>query len=305
MTEILSQPPSPDLLISRRTAIKIGLAVTAALCFTPGLALAQEGLQIIENPDVKWANSLLSLPWLPLSSSVYGNIESTGLNEGGAWDKFDELDRIINGRMARSAYWRPTRDWLTEVAVNALNAGASPRSSGYCLDAAFGSRFGSMIKGDIEVLGIPFSLRERYVIGALACAGLDRDEYNEVNEQVMSDVSARFVDLGEAVFADHSPVAGDEWWGVVREIEPNGMVTITRYQDYGRTDLRTLRVHYSTLRGFKVVSNNPETGLPELNKAHPKYTGNFAIINKIETPGGQPTRRVGGLVIGTHILKVA
>lgn len=220
-----------------------------------------------------------SYPWLPIDGGVEGE-EATGFNEGGPWDKYDALDRIINGRRARSVYWQPTRDWLISVAYMALleNNGANSAWSGYCMDAAAASFFAPRIEGSKNVLDIEFTERDRMVIATMRWSGLGRQW---VDLSSIGDIKTR-VENGEVVVVNHSPTPTQDWWGLVREVQGNNVI-ITRALKWDKKGLQTEVRHYSQLYG--AYSLDPE-------RAEPGFEGNYAVVD----------RQVGGLIVGTHQL---
>ena len=267
------------LTLTRRNLLRAAAIGGASLFLRSDRGVAEEQHQIV---PVEYERSLgwhRSYPWLPVDGAVEGE-EATGFNEGGPWDKYDTLDRILNGRRARSIYWQPTRDWLISVAYLALleNNGANSAWSGYCMDAAAAAFFAPRIEGPISVLGVDFTERDRLVIATMRWGGLARDGVDTSN---IEDIKTR-VENGEAVVVNHSTIAGQDWWGLVREVQGNSVV-ITRILKWDKDGLQTEYRHYSQLHGaYSLQEDRPQPG----------FEGNFAVVD----------RRVGGLIVGTHQL---
>ncbi|OGE27995.1 hypothetical protein A2867_03635 [Candidatus Daviesbacteria bacterium RIFCSPHIGHO2_01_FULL_40_11] len=269
------------LTLTRRDFLRASALVGGSLLLRPERAAAEEPYQIVPMEYERSLGWHRSYPWLPVDGRVEGE-EATGFNEGGPWDKYDALDRILNGRRARSVYWQPTRDWLISVAYLALleNNGANSAWSGYCMDAAAAAFFAPRIEGPISVLGIDFTERDRLVIATMRWGGLAREM---VDTSDIEDIKTR-VENSEAVVVNHSTVPGQDWWGLVREVQGNSVV-ITRILKWDKDGLQTEYRHYSQLRGaYSLQENRPQPG----------FEGNFAVVD----------RTVGGLIVGTHQLVV-
>ncbi len=252
----------------RRDALKIP-ALFVAL---PNMSASEKQDRQVVSAGYELSRGLhRSYPWLPADGTVEGEA-ATGLNAGGPWDKYDALDRIINGDNARSAWWRPTRDWLIEAAFKALKKSnwADKGWTGYCMDAGAAAFFAPRIEGPIDIAGIHFTLRDRLVIATMRWSGLARDPIDPNNA---ADITNR-VNSGQCVVVNNSIVSGQEWWGVVREgVHSDGTVVSTRYLRWGEEDgLKTESRQISELRGAKVLhEDRPEPG---------DFEGNFAVVDR-------------------------
>lgn len=285
-----------ELRFTRRTALKAALVAGGSL-FLPNLVEAEQ-YQIV---PVEYERSLgvdRSFPWL----GARKGIKAAGLEEGGPWDKYDELDQKINGYRARSVYWpkmggpASTREWLTNVLYQAIQdqvskdvkQGDNPDTAeviargwiGYCLDGAAASYFAPHIEGSISVLGIEFTDWDRSVIATMRWGGLAREQLDPLNnpEEV-----ARRIKNGEAVGVNRSDIPTQDWWGLARDIKDDGIVVITNTSDLGESGLQTLEKPVSQLRQAVVLHED---------SSQPGYEGNFAVVD----------RQVGGLIVGTHQL---
>lgn len=223
-----------------------------------------------------------SFPWLGKRKGIV----AAGLDEGGPWDKYDELDCIINGRRARSVYWpkmggpSSTREWLTQILDNAITSEAGIAWTGYCLDAAAASYFAPRIKGPVKIKGIEFSVWDISVVDTMRFGGLARKTLDLGDTEQIR----RRIQEGEAVLLDHSDTGTQNWWGLGREIQDDETVVITRSSDLEEDGLQTVYKNIAELRGAKLLTTDqkPESG----------YEGNFAVVDRL----------VGGLIVGTHRL---
>lgn len=307
---VIPQPPSMKDLSGLELAAGIGAVALASsarfgrnrffkfAAFAGSIAMAESlPTRVAEaegNPrivPVEYERSLgrhKSFPWLPLDGSIEGD-EATGFNKGGPWDKYDALDRALNGYRARSVYWRPTRDWLIDVAWHALYDGGyqnylNIRSwSGYCMDAGAASYFAPKIEGPITVIvgnqKFEFSESDRQVIGTMRWGGLARRSLDPGSKEF-----ADRVDNGEAVVVNHSGYSYMDWWGYGKKRKPNGKLDIVRSRVWTQAGLLVeIEKYPEELWGAYLLDDS---------QPQPGYEGNFAVVD----------RQVGGLILGTHQL---
>ena len=261
-----------DALVDRRSALLAPLATVFS-------AKREKQAQIIP-VEYEPSRGQESFYWLPQDRVVAGD-EATGLYKGGPWDKYDALDRFINGYMARSAYWRPTRDWLIDAAISAFlrdeAKGIDTNATGYCMDGAAASFFAPKISGSVEYEGINFTEEDRRVIATLRYGGLKREQ---VNFKDLDELEAR-IENGEAVVVNYSPYENQDWWGLATKVDRNGIVTIARTLNWGETGLKIIYRDHTSLLGSYSLNED---------RAEPGFEGNFVVVD----------RRVGGLIVGTH-----
>jgi len=223
-----------------------------------------------------------SFVWLPALVEREG-AESADLS---VFYKVDNIDITLNGSYSKAAQVQKyTADIIAEANGIALSDPEGDDADGYCRDAAAASAYAPLIYGSTNVLGYEFSERERMKVAVMAHGGfaLDPDYRFNITQEMMDDMYYRFI-AGQAVIADHSDVAGQEWWGVVREIWEDGTIIITRHQRWYEEGQQTVSKHFSQLQGMAAL--NPD-------RAQPGFEGNFGLLD----------RRVAGLIIGTHRLE--
>lgn len=253
--------PVPDPEKRKLLFLKVPIAVT-------GVAL---GRNIAE--DLQPARGEQGLPWGSADEIVRGLWDS-------AFDKYDALDRFVNGRRARSSYWKSTKDWLKEVCKKALLETGSPAWTGFCRDAAAGMWFAPVIRGDLPVAGITFSEEERQKIATFSYGGLLRyPEYSSCGESAAE--IEEWIRDGWCVAVNRSPVPYQDWWGVVTGIDKAGRWIVSRPTTGRESGLQKESKYPYQLWNAAVLQT---TDTP-----HPGFEGNFVVIN----------RDVGGLIIGT------
>lgn len=275
--------------VPRRGILQAGFAITALLAANRLEKIALAAGEQYKIVPVEYERSLghhLSYPWLPADGSIEGE-EATGFNEGGPWNEYDALDRVLNGYRARSAYWRPTRDWLVDVAWHALHDKGEEYYervkswTGYCMDAAAASYFAPKIEGSISVTvndqQFTFNQDDRQVVATKRWGGLARTPLSpgsrEFTERVIN---------GEPVVVNHGG-PGADWWGLATAIESDGSVRVARSRTWQETGLVEIHRYPSELKGaYLLHEDRPE----------PYYEGNFVVVDRL----------VGGLIIGTHQL---
>lgn len=256
------------------------LAVLAATTLIDPRPVYAEGRQIVPVEYQRGYGLTDSDPWLPSNPNLEG-AEATGRNEAGPWDKYDALDRIINGERARSVYWKPTRLWLDDAAKADLDKGEDAAASGFCLDAGSATYFGPPINGPITVEGIEFSEWDRLVIKTMRYSGFKR------NLIPKEEIAVRVAN-NEPVIVDYSENFRQEWWGLVREVQEDGTLVITRYLKYadlkdGHGGVITITRTYDDVVKAKVLVEEVQ---------EPGFEGNMMIVD----------RSVGGVILGTHRL---
>lgn len=210
-------------------------------------------------------------------------IEATGLQEGGPWDKYDALDKLIYGGLARSAYWKPTRVWLTENRDRVLT-NDNKSWLGHCRPAVIGSWFGPQVEGDIDVEGVHFSEMERMQIGGMMYGGFWRDPvYTEITLGVVKELQAR-VARWECVVLNATPEQGRQWYEVMTGVEGENIVT-TRFlrwkERFEANQLKKESRHFSQFKSAEVV---------HYEKPYPGEEGNFQVVNRV----------IGGLILGIY-----
>ncbi len=261
------------ILITRRHGFKVGAAVAGATVVGfPKITRANSAGVIIE-AQYEPAKGNQGLPWGSAAEIVDGVWD-------GAFDKYDGVDQAWNGSKARSVYWKSTKVWMKEVCRGALRTG-SPGWTGFCEDAAVSSWFTPVIGGPITVSGITFSEPERQKIGTFYFAGLRRNpEFSSVTGNVAEIVS--YQRRGDCISVNRTPVSGEDWFGVITGIQPNGDFDISRPTGAGERGAQLETRVPSTLKEARVFT--------DVNTPQPGREGNFSIID----------RDMGGLIIGTR-----
>lgn len=257
---------------------------------------------IVEKPvsEVELAEGGESFPFLPPDSRV-GGLINTGLNEGGAADKYDAIDRAINGDMARCVYWpkmggpASTREWLKQTGEaglvredeynreGILVRKSNWRSHGYCQDAIAASKYSPKIVGPIVIDGIEVSEWERQAIATWRYAGMARDpEFTNIDNRVIEWVQNELAQ-GSGIAANYSAIEDEDWWALVVRVNDDGTFLLTKNTNYGGKFLN--QGNYDP-HGIRAVAKlNPE-------RWQQNREGQFKIID----------REIGGLILGTHRL---
>lgn len=270
-------------LRTNRRRFLASLGVVGGLILNGRLDRAEAGRYRIEPVEYE-RTSGTSFPWNPLDERI-GGIIATGRNPGGAFDKYDALDRIINGPQARSSYWISTSQWDAQIAQEVVNEG-NFFQAGFCLPAATAGLLSPKIEGGIEILGIPFDEFERKQIATMYYGGMPREPfYTEVTSEVVGYVRDVLYPQGLPVVANYYPSRDQDWWGAVSAISDSGEFLITRPITSPQNSREWNRAYYNPygLRQIAILNS----GTPQ-----PDEKGLFEFIDK----------KVGGLIIGTHQL---
>lgn len=239
----------------------------------------------IEDVEYTPLHGRQSFPWLPLDPRVEG-LAATGRNPGGVLDKYDELDREINGARARSAWWQSTRDWFEGIYRDNVNE-SNFRWAGFCAYAAAAAWFSPPIEGSIVVLGREFSERERLQLATLYFAGMKRDPlYTEITPDVVGVVRDDYFAQGVPVIVDRSDNPQQNWWVLKKGNSRTGFFITTEFLTHLDT-IRLKEAHYNPVNLRQIAVLNPDV-------AQPGEEGAFVFVDK----------RVAGLVIGTEKLAV-
>lgn len=174
-----------------------------------------------------------SFPWLP----SWEGREGSDAMGGPALDKLDLVFERFYGISARDAYGGESsrEHMMADHAKNLQDPPGSEAWSGYCYVGALTTSESMPIMDDKEVLGVPFSKRERMQIAVM---NNFRHPRQEINPNDLGGLWDRFANRG-IIIANWSRSAdpNEKWWGYVRWIEKEtGLVHMTRHQKWQEPD---------------------------------------------------------------------